>query len=115
MTKGAGDVVLDQALDQSSCRRVLFGCSAMIDQVERGRLGIIAFEADFARTNRSWCWRHLRRHWLLAAYDAVPEGLLGIEQFKLVEPVARNLDDFVLVIAENHREDRSRNPGHRHV
>jgi hypothetical protein len=59
--------------------------------------------------------RRIDRDRLAAGKHAVPEALLSLEQFKLIKPVAGDLEDLKLVVAEDDREDRPLDAGDRHI
>ena len=93
-----------------------FGRVAVLQPVERRRCpGIVALEADFAGSDWPRCWRRLNRYRLFAGQDTVPELFLRLQELELVEPVGGDLDDLILVVAEDDRENCPFRPGHRHV
>ena len=59
--------------------------------------------------------RGFDRDRLGAGEHAIPEALLRLEQFELIKPVGRDLEDFELVVAEDHGEDRPLGTGDRHI
>lgn len=103
MPEGTANVLLNKVLQRLNGGLVEF-CSFTIVEPIAGRRGpgVTPFQANLASTDRPRRNGWVCGHRFPSADDTVPEHLFRFEQLQLIEPISRDLDQFVLVVSKDH-------------